>query len=164
MVTAETVVFGILALVMLGSAILVVTRQNIVHSALFLVVSFGAVAAFYVMLQADFLAFVQVLIYAGAVTILLIFAVVLTFNANTELSNPGNAQRGLAAFIAVLLLALTGFALLSAVWPLSPVPFSGTTVPLMGQSLYVTYALPFEIASVLLLVALIGAIILARED
>lgn len=164
MVTAETLVFGVIALILLGAALMVVTGKNIVHSALYLVLSFGAVAAFYIVLQADFLAFVQILIYIGAVTVLLIFAVVLTYNANTQLSNPGNAQRLLAAFISLVLLVLIGVVLLNTVWPLNPAPFTGSTVALMGPLLYQTYALPFEIASVLLLVALIGAIILARED
>lgn len=164
MITADTAVFAVIALVTLGAALFVVTSRNIVHSALFLVLSFAGIAAFYVMLYADFLAFVQILIYIGAVTVLLIFAVVLTYNANAQTSNPGNAQRGLAAFVAALLLALMGVVFVGTRWNLNPTPYLDSTVQVVGPSLYGTYALPFEIASVLLLVALIGAIILARED
>src|SRR2546429_1532464 len=98
-----TLLFWIIAIVLVGSALLVVGLRNIVHSALALVVVFGMAAGIYLLLNAEFIAIVQILIYAGAVTILILFALMLTRTNNiAENSNPTNRQWGLAVIICAL--------------------------------------------------------------
>src|SRR2546421_11170913 len=93
-----TVIFWIIAVILVGSALLVVTQRNIVHSALALVAVFAMAAGIYLLLNAEFIAIVQILIYAGAVTILILFAIMLTRTSNIQLhSNPNNRQWWLAA-------------------------------------------------------------------
>src|SRR2546421_2810591 len=98
-----TVIFWIIAVILVGSALLVVTQRNIVHSALALVVVFAMAAGIYLLLNAEFIAIVQILIYAGAVTILILFALMLTRTNNLQLnSNPNNKQWWLALIISAL--------------------------------------------------------------
>jgi NADH:ubiquinone oxidoreductase subunit 6 (subunit J) len=172
-----TIMFWILAAGLVGSALLVVTLRNIVHAALFLVVVFAATAGIFVLLNAEFLAIVQVLIYAGAVTILVLFAIMLTQGSMTRAGNPLNKQWWLAGIIsAALCVAIIGGAVAS---PGAVVGADASanavmngaitgTVPRIGQLLYspftYSYVLPFEIASVVLLVAIVGAIVIGRED
>ncbi len=156
--------FLILAAVMLISSLAVVLLRNIVHCALFLALSFLSVAGLYVLLNAEFLAAVQILIYAGAVMILMMFAIMLTQRANTEASNPPNSQRLWAGLVAVVLFGIVAAVFSRTSW------ITGGTVPtlpnteVLGRALFDYYVLPFEIASVLLLVAMVGAIVIARED
>lgn len=172
-----TIAFYLIAITLVGSALGVVLLRNIVHSALFLAVMFGAAAGAYVLLNAEFIAIVQILIYAGAVTILVLFAIMLTQNAQSQSSNPFAKQWWLALIICVLL----GFGLVYAVGNsamavvsasasvhLASLAADSGTVVRLGQLLYspyvYSYVLPFEIASVVLLVAIIGAIVIGRED
>ncbi len=159
------VAFVILAAVMLASALAVVLLRNIIYCALFLALSFLSVAGLYILLNAEFLAAVQILIYAGAVMILLLFAIMLTQRANTPASNPPNSQAAIAGIVAVVLFGLLTLVLGRTSWLVggSQVPTQSNT-ELLGQALFGSYVLPFEIASVLLLVAMIGAIVIARED
>src|SRR5205814_6859663 len=99
-----TVIFWIIAVILVGSALLVVTQRNIVHSALALVLVFAMAAGIYLLLNAEFIAIVQILIYAGAVTILILFALMLTRTSNIQLnSNPTNSLWGAAVVICALL-------------------------------------------------------------
>lgn len=172
-----TVAFYILAAMLVGSALAVVTLRNIVHAALFLVIVFGATAGIFVLLNAEFIAIVQILIYAGAVTILILFAIMLTQGAMTAAGNPVNKQWWLACLVGIALFAVLVIAfggspgtLVSADANANVVAAgsnSGTAVRI-GQLLYspfsYSYVLPFEIASVVLLVAIVGAIVIGRED
>src|SRR5437762_14154163 len=97
-----TVIFWIIAVILVGSALLVVTQRNIVHSALALVLVFAMAAGIYVLLNAEFIAIVQILIYAGAVTILILFALMLTRIRGETITNPTNRQWWVAVIIAVL--------------------------------------------------------------
>jgi NADH:ubiquinone oxidoreductase subunit 6 (subunit J) len=157
------VVFLALAAVTVIGALGTVLMRNIVHSALFLVLSFVGVAGIYAMLQADFLFAVQILIYVGAIATLLLFAIMLTRGVrgaqpqNNNQVIPG-ALMALLLFGAVLVPVITNTA-----WPVSSEPAPQTTVAFLGQQLMGTYALPFEAVGLLLLVALVGAIIVARE-
>ncbi|HET7355567.1 MAG TPA: NADH-quinone oxidoreductase subunit J [Nocardioidaceae bacterium] len=158
------VLFVLLGLVAVGSAALVVTNTNLVHAALWLVVSLGAVAGVFLLLAAEFVAWVQVLIYVGAVVVLLLFALMLT-RAPTGPQPELSTRRALpAAVVAVLVAALLGTTVVAG--------FSGATIDLRngevgsaevaGASLFRTWVLPFEVLSVLLLAALVGAIVLSR--
>lgn len=177
MIDVATVAFWIIAVVLVGSSLAVVLMRNIVHAALFLIVVFGATAGVYVLLNAEFIAIVQVLIYAGAVTILVLFAIMLTQNSMSRNSNPFSGQWWLAGLICVLLLGgliyAVGNSKMFIGTPQSSVNLAGAgdaggTVVHLGQLLYspftYSYVLPFEIASVVLLVAIVGAIIIGREE
>jgi len=158
------VVFLAIALLALVGAVGVVVARSVFVSALFLILSFVGVAGIYVLLGAPFLAGVQLLIYVGAVAVLIIFAVMLTRNVMSEETPFLNRQWGIGGFIAValfVLLALVGFL---ADWNISSAAPPQDAVSELGKALLSTYVLPFEVASVVLLVALIGAIVIAREE
>ncbi|WIG58402.1 MAG: NADH-ubiquinone oxidoreductase chain J [Ktedonobacterales bacterium] len=172
-----TVAFYIIAILLVASALAVVFLRNIVHAALSLVAVFGAAAGIYLLLNAEFIAIVQVLIYAGAVTILIFFAIMLTQNSMSKNSNPFSGQWWLAGLIAALLGAGIVYAVGSSQMLAGTAstqltlaglgPETGTVVRL-GQLLYspfeYSYVLPFEIASVVLLVAMVGAIMIGRGE
>lgn len=159
-----TIAFYAIGAVTVGSALAVVTLRSIVHAALSLVLCFVGVAAIYVLLSADFVAAVQILIYAGAVTILLLFAIMLTRDPMSSRSNATNGQWPVALLTAGGLLAALVVALTSTNWGREAPAPPPSSVEVVGWQLFTTYALPFEVASVLLLVAMVGAIMLARED
>jgi NADH:ubiquinone oxidoreductase subunit 6 (subunit J) len=167
-----SIVFLIFAAVLVGSALAVVTLRNIVHAALFLVLVFGAAAGIYILLNAEFIAIVQILVYAGAVTILILFSIMLTQNPNSRTSNPMNRQALIAAAIAVLLCGGIVFALsqnnaISSAASQAVTQNVGTAVNI-GNLLYsptsYSYVLPFEIATLVLLVAIVGSIVIGREE
>ena len=154
------VLFYLAGTLALGGAIGVVGTRNIVHAAIFLLVSLMGVAGVYLLVFAEFLALVQVLIYGGAIVIVVLFALMLTrlqeFGGRME-----NRQWPLAAVAAVVLFGVMAAAITSGVAP-APTDPSGPDIQKIGLSLFTQWAVPFEIASVLLLVALIGAIVIAR--
>ncbi len=170
-----TLVFWIFAILLVVAALLVVGQRNIVHSALALVVVFGFAAGIYVLLSAQFIAIVQILIYAGAVTILILFALMLTRISGQQQTNPTNKLWPAAALICALLFGTIIYAVSSSVHAIantdngsSQLPPGISNVVRIGQLLYspttYSYVLPFEIASLVLLVAIVGAIVIGRED
>jgi NADH-quinone oxidoreductase subunit J len=156
-------VFIILSIITLGAALAVVTSKNLFHSALFLILSFVGVAGLYILLEAGFLAAVQILVYVGAISILIIFAIMLTRRLMAKDLVQRNAQWGISGLVALLLFVVLGFVLLRVNWPVVEATVPQESISILGQKLMSTYALPFEVASVLLLVALVGSIIIARE-
>lgn len=159
----QQVVFLILAGGIVLSALMVVTVRNIVHAALFLAVCFGGVSGLYVLLRAEFLAVAQVLIYIGAITVLLLFGIMLTRHITGEsipqlVAHWKWALGGAWVFLLLLLhLAINGE------WRVvEGVPGDSTTA--LGLALVERYVLPFELASVILLAALVGAVILAKQE
>jgi NADH-quinone oxidoreductase subunit J len=159
----QTVVFITCSLVTLGAAFAVVTSKNLFHSALFLVLSFVGVASLYILLEAPFLAAVQILVYVGAIAILIVFAVMLTRRLMAKDLVQRNTQWGWSALGAVLLFVALGLILLRVNWPVVEAAVPAETISILGQDLMGRYLVPFEVASVLLLVALVGSIIIARE-
>jgi NADH-quinone oxidoreductase subunit J len=167
-VTVDQILFLLSALVTLGAALIVVTARNLVHAALALIATFFGVAILFVLLQAGFLATVQVVLYIGAIAILIIFAIMLTRRVMQDSGPQTNQQWWLAA-----LLSLALFAALWAVFQQVPGLQNVTgTQAIPADSLqrlgfgFVDpnqYALPFELASVLLLIALVGSIVIAGE-
>jgi NADH-quinone oxidoreductase subunit J len=165
--TGVELLFGLLGLVAVGSALLVVTTRQLVHAALWLVVALGALAGCYLLLSAEFVAWVQVLIYVGAVVVLLLFGLMLTrapIGRSTDLDS-SRMQRTVAAVVALAtagtLLTVVVAAFESAYLDLRADPASGTARS-MGEALFRSWVLPFEALSVLLLAALVGAIVLSR--
>jgi NADH-quinone oxidoreductase subunit J len=156
------VAFWVLTVVTLGAALMVVIVRDLFHAVLSLILSFVGVAGLYVTLSADFVAVAQVLIYAGAISVLILFAMMLTpraarDNAETFLQGPALMLAGLTAATIAGVAGATDWS------EASRGPFT-TTAAAIGDALLNRYVLPFEIASVLLLVAMVGAIVLVRED
>ncbi len=166
--SALQVVFLITAVVTLGAALMVVTARNMIHSALWLILSLFGVAVMYALLSAPFFTVVQVVIYIGAISILMIFAVMLTRNVMQDTGRRVNQGWWLAALLSLLLFG--GLAWLLSTWSgfhtaLPAMPTGFDPVVELGKALVLPdgYVLPFEVASVLLLAALIGSIVVAWE-
>ncbi|MGN6130916.1 MAG: NADH-quinone oxidoreductase subunit J family protein [Nocardioidaceae bacterium] len=157
-------VFVLLGLVAVGSALLVVTTRNLVHAALWLVVTLGSVAGVYLLLAAEFVAWVQVLIYVGAVVVLLLFALMLT-KAPTGPQDAVEMRRVVpAALVAVLVAGLLAATVVAGFRDVR-IDLDRAVVgsaQVTGATLFRTWVLPFEVLSVLLLAALVGAIALSR--
>jgi NADH:ubiquinone oxidoreductase subunit 6 (subunit J) len=160
------VVFIILSVVALAGAAGVVLSRNLFKAALFLVLSFVGVAGFYVLLEAELLAMIQILVYVGAIAILIIFAIMLSRRLMSPEYDPRNEQWIGALFVAVAMFAVLMFILLRVEWPAVQAQVPAEAISQLGQSLVSPdyFLLPFEVASVLLLVALVGAVIIAREQ
>ncbi|WP_084964950.1 NADH-quinone oxidoreductase subunit J [Thermoactinospora rubra] len=163
--TGQEIVFLLLGVVAAGAALLVVTTKHLVHAALWLVLSFGALAGCYLILTAEFVAWVQVLIYVGAVVVLLLFGIMLTRAPIGRSPDLDSRNRVVAAIVALatagvlITVVVEGFR--GAYTPLEPGPGAAKE---LGSSVFRTWVLPFEALSVLLLAALIGAIVLSRTD
>ena len=156
-------IFGLSSLVTLGAALAVVTNKNILHSAFYLILAFVGVASIFVLLEAPFIAVVQVLVYIGAIAILIIFAIMLTRRLLSKDLIQRNAQWGLSALGATGLFLVLGWIVYSVNWPVKLLTVPEDPISVLGQELLSTYVVPFEIASVLLLAALVGAILIGRE-
>jgi NADH:ubiquinone oxidoreductase subunit 6 (subunit J) len=156
--------FFAFAALTLGAAAMVVLSKDLMHSALFLVLTFFSVAGLYVLLEAEFLAAIQVLIYVGAVAVLFLFALMLTRGVTGAGMRQSNSQIRPAAIVSLLFVGIMAPLAWVGNWQLSSLPPEPDAIPMLGQSLMTTYALPFEVMGVVLLVALVGAIILARES
>ena len=157
-------VFILLAGMALLGAVGMVTLRNLLHSALAMILAFFSIAGIYVLLEAEFLAVVQVLVYVGAIATLILFAIMLTRDIVGRRTPVRSRQWPLALAVAAALLVGLWFTLARAVWPLAGAVSAGQgTVADLGRELVGPYALPFEVASVLLLVSMVGALIVARE-
>lgn len=163
--TGQEIVFLLLGAVAVGSALLVVTTRQLVHAALWLVLCFGALAGCYLVLTAEFVAWVQVLIYVGAVVVLMLFGIMLTRAPIGRSADLDSGNRVVASGIAVATAAVLVTVVVDAfrMAYVSLTPGQGSAKEL-GGSVFSTWVLPFEALSVLLLAALIGAIVLSRTD
>ena len=164
--TAEQIIFLLTGALVLGSAAMVVTVRNLLHAALWLVVSLFGVAILYAILQANFLAVVQVVVYIGAIAILFIFAVMLTRRELMEKGRQTRSNWWIPAMLGLLILA--GLVVLILSVPgvnhtAAAMPQGLDTVLALGTALVSpdAYVLPFEVASVLMLAALVGAVYVA---
>lgn len=163
--TAVEVLFVALGALAIGAAVLVALEANVVHCALWLILSMGALAGLYVLLAAEFVAIVQVLVYIGAVVVLLLFALMLTkapIGALPGLDGPHRVRAGLVAAATGAVLVVTFAASFGGDRLTIRTGDVGTTHRI-GTTLFSSWVLPFEILSVLLLAALIGAIVLSRH-
>jgi NADH-quinone oxidoreductase subunit J len=161
----SVVVFAILALVVVGSAAGLILRRNPIHGALFLVMNLAGIAALFLTLRAEFLAVVQVIVYAGAIAVLFVFAIMVLIPGREE-TGP-DALRGwrwAAVPLVGLLLILVALALRSA---MLRGPARGPAVPggveAIGRVLFTDYLFPFEVTSVLLLAAIVGVMALTKR-
>jgi NADH-quinone oxidoreductase subunit J len=164
------VIFLVLSAFTLAAGLMVVTVKNIIHSALWLIASFFSVAAMYLLMEAEFIAIVQVLIYVGAISILILFAIMLTRHVTGEGVRQLYQRWWIAMIVAAALFGLLivptvlnyGWNTVPPTTPDQPATLSSAVQ--IGTAFMREYLLPFEIASILLLVALIGAIVIAYEE
>jgi NADH-quinone oxidoreductase subunit J len=162
-----TALFFGFAAILVACSLMVILHRNPVTSALFLVLAFCSLAGLYVLLTAEFLAMVQVIVYAGAIMVLFLFVIMyLNLKRDVEDGMPFAFRRALGWLVGILLLAEAGM-LLARHWapgPTAPAaaPLAGGNTAAIGQVLYTRYLFPFEITSILLLVAMVGAVLIAR--
>jgi NADH:ubiquinone oxidoreductase subunit 6 (subunit J) len=162
-VTVADALLLALGVVAIGAGALVVTSSHLVRAGLYLVISLGATAGLYLVLGAELVAWVQILVYVGAVVVLLLFAVMLTrapIGPSDDLDRPAWPALLIGAGVGLGLAALLADAYR---WTIYPLPEAGTAER-MGAQIFGNWVLPFEVISILLLAALIGAIVLSRPD
>jgi NADH-quinone oxidoreductase subunit J len=162
--TGEFLAFIILALIAIIGGVLLLNLTKVVHMVMALVATFLSIAGIYILLSAEFLALVQVLIYSGAITIIMLFGIMLTKHVDKEDVSPGKLKRlfsflGVVGFGAAVYLGIYNLGYAGGE---SDLHINNTEQ--IGLALYSKYIIPFELASVVLLVALIGAIILAKKE
>jgi NADH-quinone oxidoreductase subunit J len=166
--TLQTLLFLVLALVAITSALGMLISRNAVYSALFLVLNFATVAVYFLLLNAPFIAVAQVSVYAGAIMVLFLFVIMLLGAERAAQAQSIPWQRPLAISLAIVLLLEAGFILLGqrGVVPMvtSELPSGFGSPAQVGTELFQNYLLPFEVTSVLLLVAMIGAIVLTKNE
>jgi NADH-quinone oxidoreductase subunit J len=165
--TIQFILFFSLALIAIASALGMLFSRNAVYAALYLIINFGTVAVFYLLLDAPFIAISQVTVYAGAIMVLFLFVIMLLGAEQVGQSRSLPWQRPLATFLGVILLAEAIYLIFiqsRLTLPVSPVPASFGDPKSIGHVLFNQYLLPFEATSILLLAAIIGAIILTKTD
>lgn len=161
--TVHDAVFLLVALVTAGAAVLTVTSKNLIHAALHLAVTLAGIAGVFLVLAADFLALVQLVVYVGAVAVLFLFGLMLT-RAPIGREALDSQNRGLGLIVAGGLFALLSFLVIGAFRGEAVTEVTGPSISDVGIALFAQWVLPFEVLSMLLLAALIGAIVLARRD
>jgi NADH-quinone oxidoreductase subunit J len=160
-------VFGLLALVILATAIVMLFSRNTVYAALFLVINFLAVGILYLILGAPFIALAQVAVYAGAIMVLFLFVIMLLGVEKLPAGEPIKGQRVITALLGLVFVAELGLIFLVRLgnFPaLTALSIDQGSPRAIGEQLFQTYMLPFEITSVILLVAVVGAILLTRHE
>ncbi len=168
--TPANVVFAVLAVVMILAAVRVVTTKNIVHAALWLIIVLGGNGIIYLLLQAEFVAMTQFLVYLGAIVVLFLFGIMLTRAPLGRSDDLDNDQKWMGIAVSLILVAVIGYSLIKTYKDdklnFAGVKNAGTNAATqdVATAIFRDYLVPFEVVSVLLLAALIGAIVLARRD
>jgi len=160
----ETAVFYLFAFLIVVSALMVVTLRNIFHCALFLILCLFSVAGIYVLLSAEFVAVVQVLLYVGAVAMLMIFAIMLTSKLAGREIQMTNEQTVVGAFLSIVLALGLRYSMTHTYFRLADTAPAPKSTLAIGNLLMTDFVFPFELVSVILLAALIGAIVIARPE
>ncbi len=167
-ITGETVSFFLLALIIIVSGVMLLTLDKVMHMALALGGVFLGVAGIFILLGSDFLGMVQILIYAGAITILMVFALMLTQKGDDTSSPPTSGVRAIFTLLGVVVFAVTVLLVIrSTSWPVNrPAvePFAKPTVTLIANAMFHTYTVPFELVSLILTAALVGAVVIAKKE
>ena len=161
---AQHIAFGVIAAIVVGGALLVVTTNNVVRAALYLVAVLAGVGASFLLLGAEFVGITQILVYIGAIVVLFLFGIMLTrapIGSEPRLTGRG-WPAGLAVAIAIA--GVLGYALIDQFGNDKLPPGSQQYTAQVSDSIFSTYLVPFEVVSVLLLAALVGAIVLARKE
>ncbi len=167
---AQNIFFYAIAAMMVGAALVVVTSRNVVHSALALIVVFAGVAAQFIILAAEFVAVTQVLVYIGAIMVLMLFGIMLTRAKIGRDLDMTNDHWWVGILTGLLLFGVMGYALVDYFGD-DPLPaereiatVNGSNTATVSDAIFSQYLIPFEVISVLLLAALVGAIVIARKD
>jgi NADH-quinone oxidoreductase subunit J len=163
-VIAQNIAFWILAAAMAAAAMKVVTTKNVVHAALYLIVVLAGVAGIYVLLAAEFVAVVQILVYIGAIVVLFLFGVMLTRAPIGREERLDNDQRIAAVIVSLFLFGVLSAVLVNAFHRVHVNPTAVQRTDDVAISIFQTYVIPFEVVSVVLLAALVGAVVIARRD
>src|SRR5690606_19857268 len=164
-----TTIFYILSAITLGSALMTILSRNPIHSAIWLVVCFFSIAGHYAMFNAQFLAMVHLIVYSGAIMILMLFTVMMmNFNEEHKIK-----KKNIVVLAAVISLCLIGYVVLASLLKAQPIIESGDyfvsgedyqSIKVLGKVLLEDYVIPFEMAAILLLVSMIGAVLLSKKD
>jgi len=164
-VIIDAIPFFVLAAIAVLAALAMIASQNAIHAALFLVINFGTIAIFYLVLNAPFLAMVQVAVYAGAIMVLFLFVIMLLGAERSEGKSKLEWQRPLALILSLALIIEGGYLLFERMGdqPELTEALANSSPQAVGELLFDSYLLPFELTSVLLLVAMIGAIVLTLD-
>ena len=165
--TIDLLLFFALAAVAVGAAIAMLASRNAVYSALFLILNFATIAVFFLLLGAPFIAMAQVTVYAGAIMVLFLFVIMLLGAEQIQSRHKGGWQRPVAILLALILVVETGYLIfgrgaLNAV--VQPVASDYASPQAIGNALFSDFLLPFEVTSVLLLAAMVGVIVLTKEE
>ncbi|WP_337103919.1 NADH-quinone oxidoreductase subunit J [Paenibacillus sp. YIM B09110] len=163
--TGEYAAFFIFSAIMICGAVLMITLEKVVHMVVSMAAVFLGLAGMFVLLEAEFVAFVQVLIYAGAISILMIFGIMMTKHQSADQEPVKPLKEALAIIGALSLFGILFYAIRMTTFP-EPAPFQAgeDNTMAIGMTLYTGYIIPFELLSVLLTVAFIGAIVLAKKE
>ena len=157
------IIFWMVVALTVGSAFLVVLSQNLIYSAIALLFSFMGVAGLYIFMMADFIAATQIVIYVGGILVLIIFGIMLTQRIRDVRISHTSMQRGIGGVVVALIFIGLFLMITGSPWHFEAIPEVEGTVSGIGKLLMVEYLLPFEVASVLLLTALMGAAMLSRK-
>lgn len=165
---AENIVTLLFAIMALGSAIMMITRRSPITSALYLIANFFSVSAIYLMLRSQFVAIIQIIVYAGAIMVLFLFVIMLlNLSGEKNLAETVTYKKLSAVVLGLLLFSSLGitafFAFFGKFKNMNPNAELMGTIESVGKELYTTYSFPFELVSIILLVAIVGAIVLAQK-
>jgi NADH-quinone oxidoreductase subunit J len=161
---AQQIFFGLLAFVIAVSALRVVTSNNIVHCALYLVMVLAGIAGLYILLAAEFLFAVQLIVYIGAIVVLFLFGIMLTRAPLGRSSDLNNEQVWIAAVVGLFLFGSLGAVLYDAFHGEKLTITDTQRTAAVGLDIFSKFVIPFEVVSVVLLAALVGAVVIARRD
>jgi len=164
----ENITILVFSAVAVGSAIMMITRRNPIMAALFLILNFFCVSALYLLLRAQFIAIIQVLVYAGAIMVLFLFIIMLlNLQDEKKLEESFTYKKISAVLLAILLFSVlsitTYFGFLGKYKTMNPISESQGTIEMVGRELYTNYSFPFEVVSFILIAAIVGAIVLAKK-
>ena len=160
----ETIAFWALAVVLVGSALAVVLSKNLFHAVLWLALALTGTAGVFLMLDAEFLAAVQLLLYAGGIITIVVFAIVVTERLVGERLTQTNMRIGGGALVALVLLGFIATVVTRHPLPMTRPEMNGDLTRMLGQSVLTQYVLPFELLAVLMLAGMLGAIYFARPE
>jgi NADH-quinone oxidoreductase subunit J len=166
--TFENIIILLFASIAVGSAVMMITRRGPITSALYLIVNFFSISAIYLMLRSQFVAIIQILVYAGAIMVLFLFVIMLlNMNDDKKLTENLTYKKISAIILALLLFSTLGitafFGFMGKYKTMNPNAEQLGTIESVGRELYTNFSFPFELVSFILLAAIIGAIILAQK-
>ncbi|MDF2946761.1 MAG: NADH-ubiquinone oxidoreductase chain [Bacillales bacterium] len=163
--SSSGIVFSIIAICAILGGLMMITLKKVMHMTVAMILTYFSIAALYVLLTAEFVAVAQVLVYSGGITILMVFGIMLTYHkAENRDEEKVSSFRKLITFLSVATLGIVSYFLVAPVDFVAEEIFVGDHTKAIGEILYTNYIIPFELVSILLLVALIGAVLLAKKD